>query len=119
MGQPQSGLGGDLYCSDVSTDEEMTGDIQVLILQQLSKVNRRLDAVEEQVAGAADSTSAHGKDGTKLSKLKKYWSTKFSKLGVNDSSEDELELPSLSNIRSDRGLQRKIDAKLRSLEKFR
>ena len=110
------GLGGDLYCSDVSTDEEMTGDVQVLILQQLRKVNRRLDAVEEQVAGAPGSTSAHGKDGTKLSKLKKYGSTKFSKMVVNDSSEDELELPSLSNIRSDRGLQRKIDAKLRSLE---
>ena len=110
------GLGGDLHCSEASSDEEMTGDVQVLILQQLRKVNKRLDAVEDQVAGAADSTSAHGKDGTKLSKLKKYGSTKFSKLCVSDSSEDELELPSLSNIRSDRGLQRKVDAKLRSLD---
>ena len=110
------GLDSDLNYTDASTDEDATGDVQVLILQQLRKVNKCLDAVEEQVAGAAGSTSAQGKDRTKLSKLKKIGSSKFSKLCVSDSSDDELELPSLSNIRSDRGLRRIINARIRSLE---
>ena len=63
------GLDSDLDNPGASTDEAVTGDVQVLILQQLRKVNICLDAVE--VAGVAGSTSARRKDWTKLSKVKK------------------------------------------------
>ena len=105
--------------------DSVTGDVQVLILQELRKVSKRLDVVEERIEGQG--TSAAGTTlgkGVKLSKKSAQSSDVVVKqkkrlklVSSSDSSDDELELPELKAIRSSRSIQKKIDKKLASLQR--
>ena len=49
-------------------EHSLDGDVQVLILQELRRVNSRLDTVEEQIAGNGMSSSTMERKGQKLNK---------------------------------------------------
>ena len=125
-----SGANGPGLSSSVEDDQlkmggSVTGDVQVLILQELRKVSKRLDIVEERIEGQGSSPAGttHRK-GVKLSKNSAQSSDvvvnqkKRSKLvSSSDSSDDELAIPELKVIRSSRSIQKGIDKKLASLQK--
>ena len=104
-----------------SDDTELEGGssnrqlIQLKILSQLEKVNRRLDQVEDKVAEA---TSGSGKRKLSTSVLtstvKKSSKPKNSKI-LTDSSSDESDTPSLDTLRSYK-LQKQVDKRMRELE---
>ena len=105
-------------------ESNLDGDVQVLILQELRRVNARLDTVEEQIAEKGSTSSTAQGKGQKLSKAsvhnscsvaRKSKQTSFS--SSSESSEDDSDIPSLQTIRSSKSIQAKIDKKLTSLEK--
>ena len=107
-----------------SQDGSLAGDVQVLILQELRRVNKRLDVVEEQMG--APTTSVVTSSREPVSKLSKHTAhdSKFSvkrsrtkTVMTSDSSDNETEIPDLKVIRSSRPLQKKIDKKLASMDK--
>ena len=105
---------------DTSASEEedtVQPDVQQLILQQLQRVNKRLDAVESQVAG----TSTQDKDKTRKKLSRTFSKRKHkhykSELQCTDSSSDEDMLPSLGELRSSHRVQKQVDMRLAALEK--
>ena len=94
--------------------------MQQQILQQLKRVNARLDAVEDQVTSTSGSRQKpHGL--SKLSsgshKLKsKSSSVKLHSTSSESDSDSGTNLPKLSALRSSVSLQRQVDARLRDLE---
>ena len=106
-----------------SEDEHSSGDLQARILQELQKVNSRLDAVEDKVQEHSRSTDQ--RDFSKLStpersvhSNKKSRKSKKSKTSryVSDSSSEEESLPSLSVLKSSRDIQRQVDARIAEIE---
>ena len=113
-----SGSGNDLAAAP---DAQQSSDLQLLILKQLQKVNDRLDHVEEQVTASRDHQLTR-KDKYKLStsarvvkKDKKFVKNKVISES-SESSEDDIQLPSLSTLRSFRRVQRKVDHTMADLE---
>ena len=113
-----SGSGNDLAATP---DAHQTSDLQLLIPKQLQKVNDRLDHVEEQVTASRDHQLTR-KDKHKLStsaRLVKKDKT-FLKNKVisesSESSEDDMQLPSLSTLRSSKRIQRHVDHTMADLE---
>ena len=107
-----------------SQDGSLAGDVQMLILQELRRVSKRLDVVEEQMG--APTTSVVTSSREPVSKLSKHtahdskFSVKKSKKKMvitSTSSDDATEIPDLKVIRSSRPLQKKIDKKLASMDK--
>ena len=106
-----------------SEDEQSSGDVQARILQELQKVNSRLDAVEDKVQEHGRSTDR--RDCYKLStperfvhnvsKSRKSKKSKASRY-VSDSSSEEESLPSLSVLKSSRDIQRQVDARIAEIE---
>ena len=100
-----------------SSEEEdtTTTDTQALILQELRRVNSRLDAVEERVATTADSTKQGrlklSKTSSSSDNIMRKCSCKVSKTVSTSSSEDE-DLPCLSTIRSSCHIQKKNDKRI-------
>ena len=100
--------------------------IQMEILEQLKKMSRRLDLVEDQVAATAQHTvqaSTSGVDTGKLStdtvlsssSQKSSKSKKFRPTYVtSDSSSDESDTPSMEKLKSST-IQRKVDRRIREL----
>ena len=99
------------------TDGSCAGDVQVQILQELKRVNKRLDAVEERVVADGGDKQHSRKDISKLSKRHGFCSKNKSKMlySSTDSSEDDSDLPTLSEMRMSNAVQRKIDEKINSL----
>ena len=71
----------------LGAEDSSTGDVQIQILQELRRVSKRLDLVEEQVA-AGGSQKHHKKDIAKLSKKSGSHSKNKSKVlySTSDSS---------------------------------
>ena len=94
--------------------------VQQLILQQLQRVNPRLDSVEERMSQVDQ--GAKKKDITKLSRTslelcnKKSKSKKVPHVMSSESSSDESDLPSLSVLKSSRQVQRKVDERLAEIQ---
>ena len=113
-----SGSGDDLVAAP---DAQQSSDLQLLILKQLQKVNDRLDHVEEQVTASRDHQPTK-KDKHKLStsarvvkKDKTFVKNKVISES-SESSEDDMQLPSLSTLRSSRCVQRQVDHTMADLE---
>ena len=119
-GAPGHGDLSDSSGADSTDLEEDSGDVQVRILQELQKMNSRLDVVEKQVAG-------------KSSKSKKDTRKKLSTVGKSDKSDckdkqkskyvvctdessEDSDFPSLSDIKTSKAVQRKIDRSLANLD---
>ena len=111
----------DLQSSEVSSEDEGTDqvstDIQSQILQELQKVNARLDAVEGRVAAGHQQTAMQGQKDTKLSTSKCCVKKSKKVVVTTDSSSDESDIPDISALRSSRELQRKVNRRLSKLEK--
>ena len=90
--------------------------IQMQILEQLQRVNRRLEEVEDKVSTGTQH-SKHGKDADTSKKLSSssHKTVKKHLTSDSDSSDDEV-LPSLSSMRQSAKIQRQIDSRLRELE---
>ena len=97
------------------TDGSCAGDVQVQILQELKRVSKRLDAVEERVAADGGDKQHSRKDTFKLSKKQGSFSKSKMLYSSTDSSDDDLDLPTLSEMRMSNAVQRKIDEKINSL----
>ena len=99
-----------------STGEDSSQHVQLRILEELKKVNHRLDAVEDQVAERRQRRDS-SRD-TKLSTVKTKCKKK-SKIVLSESSEssDDGEIPLLSSIRSSKAKQKQVDRSLADLEK--
>ena len=119
------------HSSDSESDRDVETSVQMQILQELKRVNKRLDAVEDQVAGSSSSVQSkehHSHEQSKLSSLspcnrKKYVGvkskTKGKKMVYQDSDSDtssDSSLPSLSSLRTSVAIQKQVDARLRELE---
>ena len=106
---------------DDSSEEETWVPVQDQILNELRKVNARLDTIEDGVAEASASGSSKDRKKAKLSNssvgVKKY-SSKPSKwlTSSSDSSSDELEVPNIKSLRTSRVIQEKVDQRLAKLE---
>ena len=108
----------------VSTGEG-TGSVQNRILAELQKMNVRLDMVESQVAGASGATGSSNQENqdSKLSKtVKSKKCQKSVKIRTvssesSDSSSEEDEIPSLSELRVSKKIQKQIDQKIAQLGK--
>ena len=89
--------------------------IQVKILEELQKVNRRLDSVEEDMATVKKTT--HQKTGKfsnfSKSKLKQC---KNSIVSESESSSDESIVPSLTVLKISSDIQKQVDKRLRQLQ---
>ena len=97
-------------------DGSCTGDVQLQILQELKRVNKRLDAVEERVEADGSGKQHNRKDITKLSrKQDSYLKSKCKAVYSSDSSDKDSDLPTLSQMRMSNVVQRKIDEKISSL----
>ena len=72
------------------TDGSCAGDVSVQDLQELKRVSKRLDAVEEQVTADGGGKQHSRKDTLKLSKKQAYCSKSKSKMlySSTDSSDD-------------------------------
>ena len=93
-------------------DGSCAGDVQLQILQELRRVNKRLDAVEEKVATDGSDRQQHRKDNSKLSKKQDSCSkSKCKTVYSSDSSDEDSDLPTLLEIRMSNVVQRKIDKK--------
>ena len=89
--------------------------IQLKILSQLEKVNRRLDQVEDKVAEATSGTRERKLSTSVLtSTVKKSTKAKNNKI-LTDSSSDDSDTPSLDTLRSYK-LQKQVDKRIRDLE---
>ena len=77
-------------------------------------MNARLDMVESQVAGASGSSKHRNQD----SKLSKSVRSKTVSSESSDSSSDEDEIPSLSDLRVSKKIQKQIDKKIAQLGKY-
>ena len=105
----------------VSSDAEdvqyqaTTESIQLKILEELQKVNRRLDSVEEDVATVKKTT--HQKTG-KLSNFSKsiVKQSKSSIVSESDSSSDESIVPSLTVLKTSSDIQKQVDKRLHQLQ---
>ena len=114
---PQSSeVSSEASSEDEGTDQAST-DIQSQILQELQKVNARLDAVEGRVAAGHQQTAMRGQKDTKLSTSKCCVKKSKKVVVTTDSSSDESDIPDISALRSSRELQRKVDRRLSKLEK--
>ena len=109
--------------SDVSADEDHSpqegstqADVQLMILKELRRVNSRLDVVEEQVAEGRAVGPSHGRNCVKLSSTKVSNSKVKKVIYTSESSDDEQAISSLSELRSSTVLQKKVDAKVKSLD---
>ena len=107
--------------SPPSSTQETQQEIQRQILNQLQKVNQRLDKVEGRM-----SREQHGNDGhdnkhstKKLSKLsKKHFAVlSDSSQSSSESSDEEQCIPTLNKIRKSEKIQRQVDKRIRELEK--
>ena len=113
-----SGSGDDLAAAP---DAHQTSDLPLLILKQLQKVNDRLDHVEEQVTASRDHQLTR-KDKHKLStsaRVVKKDKTFVKNKVISESSassKDDMQLPSLSTLRSSRHVQRQEDHTMADLE---
>ena len=90
-----------------------TSDVQMLILQELSRVNRRLDAVEEKAA-----QPQHAVQRTKLSRTldPKFYDNQFSSLAQSSDTSDSEDTPDLDILRESKSIQQKVDKRLSSLK---
>ena len=100
-----------------TTQEGQQAEIQTRILEQLQKVNDRLDAMEDKVEEVAQS---HPKDNTKLST--KYLSSKVSHVSSetsdeSDESDSDSSVPDIETLRKSEQLQKQVDSRLRQLKK--
>ena len=106
-----------LVSSDAENSQyQATPDsIQVKILEELQKVNRRLDSVEEDVATVKKTT--HQRTG-KLSNFSKSKSKhcKSSFVSESESSSDESIVPSLNVLKTSSDIQKQVDKRLRQLQ---
>ena len=115
----------DSLCDSSSSDDEPS--VQLQILQELKRVNTRLNAVEEQIADGETNRRQKRKHKTdeqsKLSskRLVKVPSKKLAKSVGNSSDSDSspesvYNVPSLSALKSSSSIQQQIDQRLRELE---
>ena len=95
-----------------SNDDEQL--VQQEILNQMQRVSRRLDQVEEHMA--VESSSKRSKSKLSTSVLSRDNSNKKVKYTPElfDSSSDECEIPTLQKLRSD-ALQKRFDRRIRDL----
>ena len=94
-------------------------NLQTMILEQLQKVNRRLDKVEGRMA-----EEQHGvkQQDTKRKKLSSFSKRHLPVVSDNsqsdsDSSDQEHFIPSLNSIRKSTIIQQQVDKRLKELEK--
>ena len=130
--QKDSHIKGVLHSSQESNsdseEQEVLGqrtslNVQGQILEELKKMSTRLNAVEQQEAVGASKGDSKRTKRQKISSVVKHkkCSAKAestdSLLSENSNSEDELQLPKLSYIRSSKQIQRQIDESLAKLGK--
>ena len=110
----QKASGSGVESGNVSTQEDNSEqNVQALLLKELRRVNNRLGLLEDQVA--AGSSTEH-KDRQKLSKTTKSKTKQPVYSDSTCSSDSEQELPTLSEIRSSRSIQKKVDGRIEKLD---
>ena len=110
----QKASGSSVESGNVSAQEDNSEqNVQVLLLKELRRVNDRLGLLEDQVA--AGSSTEH-KDRQKLSKTTKSKTKQPVYSDSTCSSDSEQELPTLSEIRSSRSIQKKVDGRIEKLD---
>ena len=100
-----------------TTQVEGQQEVQTKILEQLQRVNDRLDAMEDKVEEVVQSQP---RDRRKLSK--KHFSKNLSHVSressdVSDESDSDTSLPGLETLRKSEKLQKQVDSRLRQLRK--
>ena len=119
--------GHDDLCTSSSADstdteeEEGSSDIQARILQELQRMNSRLDVVEQQVGKKSSRSSKDNEKKRKLSTvckpIKSDSKLKYkSQVLCSDVSSDVSDFPSLSDIKSSKAVQRKVDRSIANLD---
>ena len=110
----QKASGSSVESGNVGAQEDNSEqNVQVLLLKELRRVNDRLGLLEDQVA--AGSSTEH-KDRQKLSKTTKSKTKQPVYSDSTCSSDSEQELPTLSEIRSSRSIQKKVDGRIEKLD---
>ena len=111
----------------VASTDVAENTVQMQILKELQRMNARLDAVEDQVAGPSKRPEKQHKEVYEQSKLSRLNSCKHAvsnscKSRVVDVSESDSDtdsvtnVPSLSTLRDSVKIQKKVDARLREIE---
>ena len=115
-GAPGHGDLSDSFSADSTDSEEDSGDVQARILQELQKMNSRLDVVEKQAAGKACKSKRDTKK--KLSTVGKSCKVKQKSKHVvcTDESSEDSDFPSLYGIKTSKAVQRKINRSLANLD---
>ena len=107
--------------TDTDDEEEETGgNVQAMILHELQRMNSRLDVVEKQVAkksrSSKDSRGKH-KLSTVCKSVKSDSKLKSKKQALcSDESSDDLDFPSMIDIKSSKAVQKKIDRSIDNLD---
>ena len=105
---------------DSSDGEQQAEPVQQCILEELQRVNIRLDAVEGQMSSTTvqHSPKRHSFKLSSTSGYHKKCSAKPSHMSSSgsDSSSEESDIPDLSSLRCSRAIQKKVDKRLTQLE---
>ena len=113
--------------SEASSEEDMeqsatvqSNDTQSLILAELKKLGKRLDRVESKVEDSHKANSHHHRDNAKLStSCSSKKSVKHcKKVSYDDSSSEEDNVLTVSELRASKRIQRKVDEKLAELDEI-
>ena len=101
--------------------DEAVEDVQQQVLRELKKINPRLEVMEDQVASSRSQSRRPRTD--KLSTRSKHSgsSCKTSNCTIlrdgSESSDDEIDLPELSSLRSSKSIQKRVDKAVAGLQK--
>ena len=113
--------------SEASSEEDMeqsaviqSNDTQSLILAELKKLGKRLDRVESKVEDSQKASSHHHRDNAKLStSCSSKKSVKHcKKVSYDDSSSEEDNVLTVSELRASKRIQKKVDEKLAELDEI-
>ena len=92
-------------------------DVQLKILQELQRVNSRLDAVGDCVNKQKRKSKVFSKDLHKISKSCSGVNTKYDSAESSSQSSSDEDIPSLSFVRSSRKIQKRLDDRIAQIEK--
>ena len=110
----------DSHVADSTGEESLNGQqLQLQILNQLERVTKRLDTVEDRMAEAAavaNSTKTKLSTDFVTSSVKKGRKNPKYVESLSESSSDDSDTPSLETLRSHK-MQRQVDKRIRALER--
>ena len=101
--------------------DEAVEDVQQKVLNEVKKINTRLNVVEEQVAGSKSQGRRPRTDKLSTGSKASVSACKNNKCNLysdsSESSDDDLDLPELSSLRSSKSIQKRINKAVAGLQK--